>query len=205
MGKAVFKDVLDDDARPLRNTGEGHELGLQVRGKAGEGLCGDLEGAQRPGAQEDRLALRLHFAARLPQFVQHGAEVAGNDALQKHFSMRDGRRGKQRTGDDAVRKRPVARPAEALYALDGDAVRAAAAHLAAQRVDKILQIAYLRLAGGVMYGGPPPRQHCGHHHVFRGPDAGKVQIDVRAAQARALALDHAVRLAYLHAQRPQTL
>ena len=56
-----------------------------------------------------------------------------------------------------------------------------------------------------MYGGSPPRQHRGHHHVFRGPDAGKVQIDVRAAQARALALDHAVRLAYLHAQRPQTL
>ena len=113
---------------------------------------------------------------------------------QHHFATADGNSGEigrrlDTVGDDLViRGMQVAR----LDAFDDQRRRADAGDLGTHADQERAQVGNLGLARSVVDHGTSLGMHCCRQDVFRGPDAGELERDLRAVQAIGPGFDYAV-------------
>ncbi len=111
----------------------------------------------------------------------HGQVSSGDHAGQK-----------QRPRLDPVRNDRMAGAAQPGYSLDPDPRRSGADDLCPHAVQAIGQVYELRLGSRVFQNCRPAGQRCRHDNIFRGADAGEVEIDPRSLQTAGDPLNTAV-------------
>ena len=109
------------------------------------------------------------------------------------------------TGSIPVTQTFVAHTTQFRNALDHDAIGSRSADLCPHAVENIRQFAHLGLPRGVVENGFSLRQGGGHHDILGAVHRDRVEVDLRALEARAKSLNGAVVQANFRTQSLQPL
>ena len=162
--EAVFENRLGD-ARYAAGAGhQGHELGLKIGRKGGEGRGRHVHGGNAPAVARDPDALvgRRDARAGVFQHVERRLQQFGPRALQHHVAAGHGHGHGVGAGLDAVGQDRVTGAAEAGDALDLDRRRARALDSRPHLDETFGEIDDFGLAGGVADGRVAAREGGGH-------------------------------------------
>ena len=196
MHEAVLENGLANARFAPRPGHQRHELGLQIRGKAREGLgCGVHRRDAAPVAPHaDTLAGGGDGGARPGHHVQRRLQKLGPRAFQQHIAPGHGHAHGVGAGLDAVGQHRVAGAAKARDAFDLDLRRPRALDLRAHLDEAVREIHHLGLARRILDERMPMGQR-GRHEGRVGAAHGHLgKVDLAAPQPLGRAGDDITRL-----------
>jgi hypothetical protein len=173
-----------------------HQLGLAVRGEAGEGLGIDIHRLKRMAVAVDADAFvgGLDADPGPAHHIDHGAEVPGIGILQQHVAAGHAHAHGIGAGLDAVRDHAVLRARQAGHAPDPEGGAVDALDLRAHLDEAGGDVADLGLGGGILDHRVAIGHHGGHQGRMGGADRDLVEGDVGALEALPRPGDHVAAL-----------
>ena len=183
--ETIFEDVLAHlrDAFGLR--GEGHVLGLHIRGKAGvflSGYVGCLEIAVGPYANRV-MTENVDASASFLQLAYHSSHVRRVAVSDDQISGGDRSRHQKCSGFDSVWIDAVHCAVEFGDAFDADRACACSFNFGTHGDEQGCQIGHFRFLGAVLHEGLAIRQYGGHQQVFGTRDGDLVEDNVRTLES----------------------
>ena len=185
MHEPVFEDRLGNPRRAFGKTHQGHELRLQVGGKAGIGVGGDVRRLRHAvGGNPHAVILNGNRRAGVFQDFQKRVEMPWPRAGQRQITAGDQGRDGEGPGFDAVGNDGMLRVTQGLHALDRNRVGPVAGDARAHGVQAFGKVHDLRLARDIDEFRGSLRQRRRDQGVFGRADRDHREHHPRAGQAR---------------------
>ena len=191
--ETLGEDVVGDHALARGADEQGTHLGLHVSGKSGIRAGLQMERTE-PSVRRNSDAALASFdgESRGAQGFDDRLEVVGAHVVHRDLSSGDSASHKHGAGFDAVGDHRVVGAAQVFDAFDGYLGRAGPRDLGPECVEKVGQIDYFRLFGGILDNGGSLGQNGGHHDIICPEYGGSVfaaHVHGGATEARGENLD----------------
>ena len=166
----------------------------------------DLERAQLARAADaQRVVILPDLAARGAQLGGDGFHMLGDDVVQRHIALGDGRADHIAAGLDLIRDDRILAAVQFGHAVDLDHIGAGAAHIRAHHIQEVGQIDDMRFTGHIFEHRGAFGQHRRQHGVHRRADRDGIKEHMRTVQRARLDMDLAVLDRILRPQRGKRL
>ncbi|MNZ62997.1 hypothetical protein D3C78_811350 [compost metagenome] len=193
--KAIFEDGLGDHTGAFRDQVQQAELSLHIgwEPRVRRGANGHRFRTLAVHVQTDPVFTHFNIRTGFTQLGQHRIQRIRTGITAHHFTTGNRGSDQEGAGFDTVRQNAINAAAQALNALDGDAVTAGTGDFRTQRVKEVGSIDNFRLTCGVLNHGGAGRQGGGAHDGHGSANAHLVHNDVCALQA---AIDGSFNIAF---------
>ena len=189
---AVLENRLANLAGAIRHGHQGHELRLQIGGKARERVGFDINwpDAVAIAIYPQALVLNADLDTRLGQYVESRLQMLGAGTTQQHIAPGHRRGHRKSAGLDAVRDHVHRGAMQALDAFNRQRARADAADLGAHGHEAFGDIGDFGLLGHVFQDGRASGQAGGHQQGMGRTDRNLGELDMGADETTLGRLGH---------------
>ena len=184
MHVSVFKNGFHHYAGAFNSGEKCHELRLHIRRKAGVrhsfNICGDQ--GLHIGLHPYEVVAFLDVHTAFYELCDDRLYVIGHHVFYQDITSCNSCGHHESARFNPVGYDCVPRSVERGNAFDTNGIGTRAFHLRAHFIHEVCKVDDFRLLCRVFYYCVAFGECCGHHDVFRGSDAGKIQVDLSSCQ-----------------------